>query len=473
MSSRSYTIRARLDRRSAYRGPHDEAEALSSPVKVALSQIEHAYAPLPRDIRAVVVGLGYVGLPLAVALADHFDTVGLDINTARIDALRGGRDVTGEVDDVKLTESSLDYATAAPDCAPADIYIVTVPTPIDGSNKPDLGPLLAATRSIGAMLRAERKPIVVYESTVYPGVTEDLCRPLLAEVSGLTAGKDFFVGYSPERINPGDRVHTVDSIVKVVAGENEEVTAKLAAFYGTITKGGVYRARSIKVAEAAKVIENAQRDINIAFVNEVTQILSRLDLSVWDVLETSRTKWNFLPFEPGFVGGHCIGVDPFYLSHCAQQLGHEAQVILAGRSTNDGMAEWVAEQIQARRPEGGRALILGLSFKENVSDVRNSKVADLAKALEARGFAVDVADPIADAHDAGAEYGIDVSTTLHGGQWDCVVGAVGHAPFRALTTSELDTMLAPGGLLVDLKNIWPLLASGKQSLTEGKDLWTL
>ena len=298
--------------------------------------------------KIVVVGLGYVGLPLAVALAKTFDVTGLDIDRRRIEELGDGHDRTNEIERETLAASQLKLSSDPAECAGRDVYIVTVPTPVDEANQPDLRPVLGATRTLAKLLDPARKAIVVYESTVYPGVTDEICGPLIEEVSGLVRGRDFFLGYSPERINPGDREHTVDRIVKVIAGENEAVTDRLAAIYGAVTSAGVFRARSIKAAEAAKVIENAQRDINIAFMNEITQIFSKLDISIWDVLAAAGTKWNFLKFQPGLVGGHCIGVDPYYLSYRAQQLGQDANVILSGRSINDGMGAWVADQLHER-----------------------------------------------------------------------------------------------------------------------------
>ena len=339
--------------------------------------------------RVTVVGLGYVGLPLAVALARQFDTVGFDIDPKRISELTAGHDRTGEIEAERLGASALTLTTDPQACPPSDFYIVTVPTPIDGANRPDLRIIEAASRTIAAMLPAAvaegRLPVVVYESTVYPGVTEEICAALLEAGSGLKCGEDFFLGYSPERINPGDREHTIDKITKVVSGQTPEVLERVAALYGAITSGGVFRAASIKAAEAAKVIENAQRDINIAFMNEITQIFAKMDLSVWDVLAAARTKWNFLPFAPGLVGGHCIGVDPYYLSHRAEQLGLDPRVILAGRGINDGMAAWVARQLHvARGSKPGSVLVLGLTFKENIPDLRNSKVADLARISPSR-----------------------------------------------------------------------------------------
>ena len=302
---------------------------LRPPVPIPPESEAETAVPLSEQI--VVVGLGYVGLPLAVALSRSYDVIGLDIDERRVGELKLGVDRTREIDEETLKASPLKLTSRAADASGADLYIVTVPTPVDAGNQPDLGPVIGATRSLATLLDPIRKPIVVYESTVYPGVTEEVCGPVIEEVSGLQRGRDFFLGYSPERINPGDREHTVDKIQKVIAGENDAVTERLAAVYGAVTSGGVFRAASIKTAEAAKVIENAQRDINIAFMNEITQIFAKLDLSIWDVLAAAGTKWNFLPFQPGLVGGHCIGVDPYYLSHRAQELGHHPEVILAGR----------------------------------------------------------------------------------------------------------------------------------------------
>src|SRR5260221_4873197 len=331
--------------------------------------------------RIAVIGLGYVGLPLAVALARHFEAIGFDIDEGRVAELRDGHDRTREVDGDALRASTLQLTSNPSDCAGADVYIVTVPTPVDQANRPDLGAVMAATRMLAGLIDAERRPTIVYESTVYPGVTEDVCGPEIERVAGLKRGRDFRLGYSPERINPGDREHSIDRITKVIAGEDEEVVEQLATIYGAVTSGGVFRAASIKAAEAAKAIENAQRDINIAFINEVTQIFSKIGVSVWDVLDAARTKWNFLGFEPGLVGGHCIGVDPYYLSHLAQQVGHDPQVILAGRQTNDGMGAWIADALHDRRCKAGSALVLGLTFKENVPDLRTSSSSDLVRQL--------------------------------------------------------------------------------------------
>jgi UDP-N-acetyl-D-galactosamine dehydrogenase len=415
----------------------------------------------------VVVGLGYVGLPLAVVLARSFEVTGLDIDRRRVDELRQGLDRTNEVEEDVLSASPLKLTSETSECAGADVYIVTVPTPVDGANQPDLRPVIGATRSVAALLDPAKRPIVVYESTVYPGVTDDICGPLIEEVSGLKRGRDFFLGYSPERINPGDREHTVDRIVKVIAGENDEVTDRLADIYGQVTSAGVFRAASIKAAEAAKVIENAQRDINIAFMNEITRIFSKLDISIWDVLEAAGTKWNFLKFQPGLVGGHCIGVDPYYLSFRAQQIGEDPNVILAGRSINDGMGAWVADQLHARLGRSGSALVMGLAFKENVPDLRNSRVVDVIDRLKHHGHEIVVHDPLADPGEARHEYGIDLDEGAFARSYDLVVVAVPHEAYRILADSQIAGLVAEGGLLADLKNLY-----GARQL-DGVARWTL
>jgi UDP-N-acetyl-D-galactosamine dehydrogenase len=422
---------------------------------------------MERAPRIALIGLGYVGLPLAVALARKFETVGFDIDERRVAELREGKDRTREVDEAELRASDLALTADAQDCAGADVYIVTVPTPVDQANRPDLSAVIAATKMLAGLLDAERRPTIVYESTVYPGVTEDVCGPEIERVSGLKRGRDFRLGYSPERINPGDREHTIDKITKVVAGEDDEVTEQLAQIYGAVTSGGVFRAASIKVAEAAKAIENAQRDINIAFVNEVTQIFSRVGVSVWDVLDAARTKWNFLAFEPGLVGGHCIGVDPFYLSHLAQQVGHDPQVILAGRQTNDNMGAWIADTLHGRRGKAGRALVLGLTFKENVPDLRNSRSFELVRRLQWLGHDVEVADPIASADEIERDHGLRV-TVPDGQSYDLVVGAVAHRDYRKLSDDRLEALVAPGGTLADLKGMWR-----QRRLDASLDRWTL
>ena len=416
----------------------------------------------------VVVGLGYVGLPLAVALADYFPTTGFDIDAQRIAELRDGIDRTREVATDRLRSSNLMLTSEAETIAGQDVYIVTVPTPVDGANRPDLGPVLAATRTVGGLLRPGRGSIVIYESTVYPGVTEDLCGPELERVSGLRRGTDFFLGYSPERINPGDREHTVDRIVKVVAGENAEVLERISNIYGAITSAGTFAAASIKTAEAAKVIENAQRDINIAFMNEITQIFAKLGLSIWDVLEAAGTKWNFLRFQPGLVGGHCIGVDPYYLSHCAQSLGHLPRVILAGRSINDGMGTWVADCIHSHRGSRiGTVLVMGITFKEDVPDLRNSKVIDVIRRLRWLGHEVVIHDPLADGEEALHEYGLALDLAALERRYDVVLAAVPHARYKAMPGEEVAKLLAENGLVADLKGIW------RGRLPAGIESWTL
>ena len=417
--------------------------------------------------RIVVIGLGYVGLPLAVALARQFDTIGFDIDEGRVSELREGHDRTHEVEAEALRASTLKLTAESSACAGADVYIVTVPTPVDQANRPDLGAVMAATRMLAGLIDPAKRPTIVYESTVYPGVTEDMCGPEIERVAGLQRGRDFRLGYSPERINPGDREHTIDRITKVIAGEDEAVVEQLAAIYGAVTSGGVFRAASIKAAEAAKAIENAQRDINIAFINEVTQIFAKTGVSVWDVLDAARTKWNFLGFEPGLVGGHCIGVDPYYLSHLAQQVGHDPQVILAGRQTNDGMGEWIADALHDRRRKAGTALVLGLTFKENVPDLRNSRCFDLVRRLQWLGHEVEVADPVASPDEIEREHGLTL-TEPDGRRYDLVVGAVAHRAYRELADDRLAALVAPGGTLADLKGMWR-----GRSLDPSLDRWTL
>ena len=419
------------------------------------------------SVRIVVVGLGYVGLPLAAALARQFDVTGFDVDPGRVDELREGRDRTREVDEEELRRSSLKLTCQPEDCAGVDVYIVAVPTPVDAARRPDLSAVLAATRMVAGLIDGERRPTIVYESTVYPGVTEDLCGPEIERVSGLKRARDFRLGYSPERINPGDKQHSIDKITKVVAGEDEEVVEQLAEIYGAVTSGGVFRAASIKTAEAAKAIENAQRDINIAFINEVTQIFSKIGVSVWDVLDAARTKWNFLGFEPGLVGGHCIGVDPYYLSHLAQQLGHKPQVILAGRETNDGMGGWIADVLHDRRGKAGSALVLGLTFKENVPDLRNSRSFDLVRRLQWLGHEVAVADPLADPAEVEREHGLKLSPP-NNRSYDLVIGAVAHDQYRDLADTRLESLVSAGGTLADLKGMWR-----DRRLDPAVDRWSL
>ncbi|OJX68216.1 nucleotide sugar dehydrogenase [Magnetospirillum sp. 64-120] len=417
--------------------------------------------------KIAVIGLGYVGLPLAIGIARHFPTVGFDISEPRVAELHQGFDRTGEVDRANLRASTIKLSAKIDDIKGCDVFIVTVPTPVTDDNRPDLGPVMSACKSVGAVMG--KGAVVVFESTVYPGVTEDLCGPALEQVSGLKCGTDFFLGYSPERINPGDREHTVDRITKVIAGQTPEITELLARVYGVVTSGGVFRAASIRVAEAAKVIENAQRDINIAFINEITQIFQKLDISVYDVLDASATKWNFLNFKPGLVGGHCIGVDPFYLAQCALDNGHHPEVILAGRRINDGMGPWIADKISDLLAGPSRVLMLGLTFKENVPDLRNSKVIDVIRGLRAKGHSVDVHDPYADPVEAKHEYDETLIPALDGlSDYDCVVGAVPHDSYCAFTPENFDALLKQGGLIADVKALW----RGKE-LPANMRLWRL
>jgi UDP-N-acetyl-D-galactosamine dehydrogenase len=434
--------------------------------------------PQPRlaaSDRIAIIGLGYVGLPLAVALAKAgaARVLGYDIDAGRIAALRAGVDRTGEVGSEDLQASAdLAFSADRKDLAGHGTYIVTVPTPVDAEKRPDLKALLAACESVGRALAARPSrggaPIVVFESTVYPGVTEDVCGPALERASGRVAGVDFFLGYSPERINPGDPRHRLDGIVKIVAGATPAVTERLAALYGRVTSAGVHRAPDIRTAEAAKAIENAQRDINIAFVNEVAMICGDLGLSVYDVLDAARTKWNFIDFRPGLVGGHCIGVDPFYLAHCARQLGHEAEIILAGRRINDAMGDRIAARIAAAAGRGARSLVLGLTFKENLPDLRNSKVVDLVRGLEARGHRVDVHDPRADAAEAKATHGIHLRPDLAADGYDCLVGAVAHDEYLRLEAADFARLVKPGGVIADVKGLWR-----DRPLPPGRRRWQL
>jgi UDP-N-acetyl-D-galactosamine dehydrogenase len=403
-------------------------------------------------LHIVVIGLGYVGLPLAVRLAACFRTTGFDIDSARIAELRRGHDRTREVDPAALADAALELVDDSALCSGADLYIVTVPTPVDAAHRPDLSLVHQASRIVARMLDPARHPIVVYESTVYPGVTEDECGPILEAVSGLKRGRDFFLGYSPERINPGDREHGVERITKVVAGENPAITERLRSVYGQVTAGGIFVAASIRVAEAAKVIENAQRDVNIAFVNEVAQIVGKLGLSIWDVLEAAETKWNFLRFRPGLVGGHCIGVDPYYLSHCAEAIGHTPAVVLAGRETNDAMGIWVADRLAEQLSARSDILVLGLTFKENVPDLRNSKVVDVIARLDALGHRVTVHDPLADPAEALREHGVALLDRLPDARFDAVLLAVPHRIYRDMSANALAALVKPGGVFGDLAN---------------------
>jgi len=391
-----------------------------------------------------VVGMGYVGLPLAVAFAKKFDVVGYDIDARKIDELTKGYDATGEVADEDLAATTIQFSADPSVLKETSFIVVTVPTPIDLNKSPDLNPVRSASVTVGRYLNAGS--VVVYESTVYPGVTEHICVPLLEEHSGLKCGTDFTVGYSPERINPGDKVHTVDKIVKVVSGQNAETLDVVADVYAAIIDAGVHRASSIQVAEAAKVIENTQRDLNIALMNELSIIFNMLNIPTRDVLAAAGTKWNFLPFTPGLVGGHCIGVDPYYLTHKAEEIGYLPQVILAGRRINDGMGKYVAENtvkkmIRAGKTvKGCRVLIMGLTFKENVPDIRNTKVIDVIRELEDYDIEVMVNDPVADPDLAREEYGLELSSLDAGDGFDAIILAVSHDAYKSISLAALKNM---------------------------------
>jgi UDP-N-acetyl-D-glucosamine/UDP-N-acetyl-D-galactosamine dehydrogenase len=420
-----------------------------------------------------VIGLGYVGLPVALALAKKFaPVIGFDVSEQRIAALRQGRDATGEVPEAALRETRLRLTDDPDALAEASFLVVTVPTPIDAERRPDLTPLSEACALIGQRLRPGS--VVVFESTVYPGLTRDICGPLLARASGLARGIDFKLGYSPERINPGDKRHRLETIVKIVAGEDAETLERVAAVYGQIVEAGLHRAASLEIAEAAKVIENTQRDLNIALMNELAIIFDRLGIPTREVLAAAGTKWNFLPFTPGLVGGHCIGVDPYYLTARAEAAGYYPQVILSGRRINDGMGGFVAQRvvkllIAAGRPvKGARIGILGITFKEDVPDLRNSRVPDIVAELREFGIAALVADPLADAEQAKREYGIDLVAWDEFSGLDGLVLAVPHRVLAKAGWDKLFAAVAPGGVFVDVKS-----AIARDQVPENVLYWSL
>lgn len=421
-----------------------------------------------------VVGLGYVGLPLAVEFGKKFRTIGFDLSTEKVECYKKYYDPTGEVSSEDLKAATLlEVGTDASRLREADFVIVAVPTPVDDAHQPDFSPLVGSSTSVGRNLK--QGAIVVYESTVYPGATEEVCIPILEKESGKTWKKDFFVGYSPERINPGDKERTVTKIVKVVSGDTPETLAKVQEIYGSVITAGVYPASNIKVAEAAKVIENTQRDLNIALMNELAIIFDKIGIDTLEVLQAAGTKWNFLPFRPGLVGGHCIGVDPYYLTHKAQKLGYHPEVILAGRRINDGMGKFVAEQtikmlVRAGHPiKDCPIIVLGLTFKEDCPDLRNSRVIDVIRELESYGAKVVVHDPVADAAEARHEYGVDLV------EWDklpkaaAIVAAVNHKQYKALSSSEFAAKLEKNGVITDVKSMLDRQAFAQA----GIDVWRL
>ena len=417
-----------------------------------------------------VVGLGYVGLPLAVAFGRVFRTIGYDLSTSKVAAYRRHVDPSGQIDRREFEAARhLEVTTDAQLLSEAEVVVIAVPTPIDAAHQPDFSPLIGASQVVGRHLR--RNAIVVYESTVYPGATEDVCVPVLEKFSELKWKRDFYVGYSPERINPGDQEHTLPKIVKVVAGDTPQTLEQVAEIYSRIIPAGIHRVSSIKVAEAAKVIENTQRDLNIALMNELSLIFHKVGIDTNEVLEAAGTKWNFLPFRPGLVGGHCIGVDPYYLTHMADKVGYHPQVILAGRRINDGMGKFVAEQtvkemIRLGFPvNGSHVNVLGLTFKENCPDLRNSRVIDLIRELESYGVIVHVHDPIATAQEAIEEYGITLTPWDHLPCANAIVAAVAHRQFRERSLEDYAARLSPGGLIVDVKCILDAKAAREKGIT--------
>ncbi|MBO4632322.1 MAG: nucleotide sugar dehydrogenase [Lentisphaeria bacterium] len=411
-----------------------------------------------RSAKVALIGLGYVGLPLAVEFGKHYDTIGFDIKQSRLDALRRGEDPTLETSPEELSAAvNLKYSGNQDDLRDRDIYIVTVPTPVDRFKQPDLTPLYRASETVGSVMRPGS--LVIYESTVYPGCTEEECVPVLERFSSLKFNRDFFCGYSPERINPGDHEHTLTKILKITSGSTPEAADAVDLLYNSILSRGTHKASSLKVAEAAKVIENSQRDLNIAFVNELAKIFHLIGIDTQEVLAAAGTKWNFLPFKPGLVGGHCIGVDPYYLTHKAQALGYLPEVILAGRRINDGMGKYVAAEIvklmirKERKILGARVLQLGVTFKENCPDIRNSRAVDVAVGLQEFGCKVDICDPWADPNEVRKEYGFPAVREIPEGiQYDAVVLAVSHRQFRELNISVLKQ---PHTVIYDIKGILP------------------
>ena len=411
-------------------------------------------------VRLGVIGLGYVGLPLAVEFGKHLPVIGFDLNSARIAELRAGRDSSLEVDPAELAAAThLRCTDVEAEIAACNVYIVTVPTPIDEFKSPDLRPVESASRTLGRVLK--RGDVAIFESTVYPGCTEEVCVPIMESVSGLTFNRDFFVGYSPERINPGDKEHRVTTIRKVTSGSTPAIADFVDALYRSIITAGTHKASSIKVAEAAKVIENTQRDVNIALINELALIFKRLGIDTLEVLEAAGSKWNFLPFRPGLVGGHCIGVDPYYLTHKAQAIGYHPEMILAGRRINDSMGHYVAHEtiklmIKRGMPiAGARALVLGLTFKENCPDLRNTRVVDIVAELQSFGVQVDVHDPWIDAAEAEHEYGIRPAPDPEAGTYDAIIIAVAHRQFRDLGIEGIRRFGRPGAVVYDVKYLFP------------------
>ena len=413
-----------------------------------------------KDIKVAVIGLGYVGLPLAVEFGKKYQTLGFDINQARINELNNGSDSTLEVSDEELAETTnLSYSCQPEDLRSANVYIVTVPTPIDQHKQPDLTPLIKASEMLGKIV--SKNDIIIYESTVYPGATEEACIPVVEKVSGLVFNKDFYAGYSPERINPGDKEHRVTNILKVTSGSTPEIATIVDDLYRSIITAGTHKASSIKVAEAAKVIENTQRDVNIALINELSIIFNKLGIDTLEVLEAAGTKWNFLPFRPGLVGGHCIGVDPYYLTHKAQLVGYHPEMILAGRRLNDGMGAYVVSQLVKNmlhkriQVEGANLLIMGLTFKENCPDLRNTKIVDIVSELKEYNINVDITDPWCSSEQAEHEYNLTLTDKPEAGKYDAIILAVAHNEFKVMGVEEIRKLGKSQHVLYDLKYILP------------------
>lgn len=412
---------------------------------------------IDKKTKIALIGLGYVGLPIALAFAKKVSVIGFDINRKRVDMMKKGIDPSAELPESEFKDSDILFTDSLADLKKASFYIVAVPTPVDNSNKPDLTPVIKASESIGKVLK--KGDYVVYESTVYPGCTEEDCVPVLEKLSGLKMGKDFKVGFSPERINPGDKEHTITSILKIVSGNDAEALDTIAKVYSIIVKPGVHRAPSIKVAEAAKIIENTQRDVNIALMNELSIIFNKMNINTYDVLEASGTKWNFLKFSPGLVGGHCIGVDPYYLIHKAEALGYHTHVINSGRYVNDSMGFYVAKNTVKKILATGKdlskakVLVMGATFKENVTDIRNSRIADVVKELKSFFVTVDVSDPYADSHELKEEYGFEL-VKEPAKDYDAVIIAVNHKPYLSLTEDYFSTILTKQGVIADVKGIY-------------------
>ena len=413
-----------------------------------------------QNIKIGVIGLGYVGLPLAVEFSQKYTVKGFDISESRIAELKSGQDSSLEVEPEELqSATSLTFSSSRDDLLECNVYIVTVPTPIDEAKNPDLRPLIKASELIGGVLG--RGDVVIYESTVFPGATEEVCVPILENTSGLTHNRDFFTGYSPERINPGDKAHRVTTIKKVTSGSTEKVSDFVDALYSSVITAGTHKASSIRVAEAAKVIENTQRDVNIALINELAVIFNRMGIDTQEVLEAAGSKWNFLPFRPGLVGGHCIGVDPYYLTHKAQSIGYHPEIILAGRRINDSMGFYVSSQVVKQMVQRGaciatsRVLVLGLTFKENCPDLRNTRVVDVVNEIDSYGARVDVYDPWVDDEEACREYGIKPIPVLQQGVYDAVILAVAHKQFIDMGVESVRALCKQGGVLYDIKSVFP------------------